>query len=239
MTSAKIFADRRLNVPWLAHLSRYGARWSVIYSGAKRPDLFGPTPAGQWVIAEAKGRVRTRQSLIDTMRRQKSAVASVNGFPPVVRIGTTTRFPADELELRVVDPPAKRVGLHFRIDPARWLLRYYAPVVDLVSRRHSDDDRDGYVYGRLDDADLELGIHSAVLAQLLEPPGVDEETPAPARTKQRPASEQVSAPSADPAAEWLDHLTAELAQRSGDRDLGDGVRVRLGDTWADSVDFAL
>jgi hypothetical protein len=159
MAAAKIFADRRLGVPWLAHLSRYGPHWSVVYSGTKRPDLFGPTPTWQWVIAEAKGRVRTRQSLIDTMKHQKAAVASVNGNPPLMRVGTTTRFPGRNLELRVVDPPLERRGLHFQINPARWVRRYYAPVVELISRRASNG-QDDYAYGRLDDADLELGRYT-------------------------------------------------------------------------------
>jgi hypothetical protein len=134
MAMAKLYAGKVLGIPWLMHISRYEANWAVSYGvSAKRPDLFGCNAAGEWAVAEAKGRTQVTGALVKQMKAQKSSVATINGAAPAHRYGSTTRFQAGQLTLRVVDPPARRDAQEIPIDPAAWLIDYYTPIVDLIA----------------------------------------------------------------------------------------------------------
>lgn len=164
MAMAKLYADKVLNIPWLMHISRYEASWAVKYgASAKRPDLFGCNAAGDWAVAEAKGRDRVTGALVTKMQGQKSSVATINGVAPVHRIGAATRFEGGQLALRVVDPPARRDAQEVPIDPAAWLRDYYTPIVDLIA----DSDRqveEGYLIGVIPSTDMSVGISDEIVA---------------------------------------------------------------------------
>ena len=158
MAMAKLFADKVLGIPWLMHISRYEARWAVRYGASgKRPDLFGCNSAGDWAVAEAKGRTRVTGALLRQMKAQKSNVATINGAMPAHRYGSATRFEAGQLALRVVDPPPRRDAEEVPIDPAAWLTDYYTPIVDLIA----DADRhvEGlYLFGVIPNTGVEVGV---------------------------------------------------------------------------------
>lgn len=168
MAVAKLYAAKVLDVPWLMHISRYEATWAVKFgASAKRPDLFGCNAAGDWVVAEAKGRDRVTAALISKMQAQKSSVATINGVSPTHRYGSATRLEAGRLALRVVDPPARKDAQEVPIDPAAWLSDYYAPIVDLVV----DGDRrteGAYLVGPIPGTDIEVGISEEVLSWVNE-----------------------------------------------------------------------
>lgn len=93
MAMAKLYADKVLGIPWMMHISRYEADWSVAYGGnTNRPDLFGCNGLGEWAVAEAKGRARVSGQLVTRMQQQKSAVASIQRVTPTYRYGSATRF---------------------------------------------------------------------------------------------------------------------------------------------------
>lgn len=163
MAMAKVYAEKSLGVPWLMHISRYAAPWAVRYgSRSDRPDLFGCNANGHWVVAEAKGRSRVTNLLIAKMKNQKSAVATINGAPPLYRFGSATRIEAQRLSLRVVDPPASRQAQDLPINPAAWLTDYYGPITDLIEQ--SGPRREGeIVVAQVPGTDIEIGLSQDIV----------------------------------------------------------------------------
>lgn len=182
MAMAKLYADKVLGIPWLMHISRYEAAWAVKYgASAKRPDLFGCNAAGDWVVAEAKGRDRVTGALVANMQEQKSSVATINGVPPAHRYGAATRFPEGLLALRVVDPPPRRDAQEVPIDPAAWLVDYYTPIIDLIAE--SDRQVEGrHVIGFISNSDIEVGVSEEVVRWVAESRHRPFERPAPRRS---------------------------------------------------------
>ena len=185
MAMAKLYADKVLGIPWLMHISRYEANWAVKYgASAKRPDLFGCNAAGEWAVAEAKGRTRVTSALLKQMKAQKSSVATINGAAPTYVYGSATRFEAGQLTLRVVDPPPRRNAQEVPIDPAAWLTDYWTPIVDLVA----DTDRhvEGpYVVGVLPNTDIEVGVTEEIIDWVADSRQRLFQRPAPRRADSR------------------------------------------------------
>lgn len=181
MAMAKLYADKVLGIPWLMHISRYEATWALSYGvSAKRPDLFGCNAAGDWAVAEAKGRTRVTGALVKQMKAQKSSVATINGAAPAHRFGSATRFEAGQLALRVVDPPARRDAQEVPIDPAAWLTDYYTPIVDLIA----DTDRSvkgPYLVGIIPNTNIEVGVTEEIAEWVANSRQRSFERPAPRR----------------------------------------------------------
>lgn len=162
MAMAKLYADKILGIPWMMHISRYEAPWSVRFgANTNRPDLFGCNRLGEWAVAEAKGRSRVTAKLVSKMKQQKSAVATIQRVPPAFRYGSATRFEGGELALRVVDPPARRLAEDIPLNPAAWLLDYYRPIVDLLEDMASRIEGEAII-GHLPGTDIEVGVPSEV-----------------------------------------------------------------------------
>lgn len=179
MTFAKLYADKVLDVPWMMHISRYESSWSVRYgANTRRPDLFGCNSSGDWAVAEAKGRSRVTTRLVERMREQKSAVAAIDGTPPAYRYGSATRFLRNQLELRIVDPPAKARAQDVPLDPAGWLIDYYRPIVELLAAL-AVRQQNGLVFATLPGTDLEVGLSEGVIAAVNESPRSAFNRPAP------------------------------------------------------------
>ena len=53
LTMAKLFSEKLLRVPWLAHVDLLKNIW---FSSANRPDLIGMNFNQDWIVVEAKGR---------------------------------------------------------------------------------------------------------------------------------------------------------------------------------------
>ena len=174
MSFAKVYSSRRLGMPWLMHLSRYGDYYGVSFAGTERPDLIGLDGGGRWAVAEAKGRQRVGSALIVKMQSQKSSVATINGASPVWRFGAATRTQRGIYGLVVVDPEPDSEAVELQIEVARWLAEYYAPVVDLLEDQ--DPVQDGSrVSVRIPTTDVVIGMShdlfeavSGLRAMLLE-----------------------------------------------------------------------
>lgn len=143
MAMCQLYARHVLGVPWMMHVSRVTTHGNVLgFIGDDRPDLYGLDAAHCWTVAEAKGRISPDQRLIDKMQRQKLAVATVNGRPPVVSVASVTRLRSTGFDLRVVDPPAPANGLAPEFNEADWIMDYYAPVLSVLGdqpRRPGED----------------------------------------------------------------------------------------------------
>jgi hypothetical protein len=168
MTFAKLYADKVLDIPWMMHISRYESAWSVAYgANTNRPDLFGCNAAGDWAVAEAKGRSRVTAKLLAKMKTQKSAVASIDGVAPMHRYGSATRFERSRLALRVVDPPARSTAQDVPLDPAAWLLDYYRPIVSLLDELNAQRQGGAFV-SRLPGTDIEIGVTEDLVSTVRE-----------------------------------------------------------------------
>jgi hypothetical protein len=162
MALAKLYANNVLGIPWMMHISRYEVDWAVRYgANPNRPDLFGCNDAGEWAVAEAKGRSRVTGKLVKKMQQQKSAVASIQRVVPTYRYGSATRLEGRRLALRLVDPPPLRRAQEVPIDPAAWLLDYYRPVVDLLDQVDARPES-GALVGVLPGTEIEIGVTGTI-----------------------------------------------------------------------------
>lgn len=228
MAMAKIYAERLLAIPWMMHISRYGATWTVDYAGSpERPDLFGCDAAGEWMVAEAKGRSRVTSALLTHMENQKSAVATINGQPPQYRVGSATRFPIEGLELRVVDPPPRAEAEDVPIEPASWLIDYYRPIVDALEQSNAEP-RNGLLTGVIGGTDVQVAVPSAIATVVRDQRDRAWERPEPRRAADRKATKVMRSledQSSDP--ELVERLSATAGQwRRGESPTTDGVIVR-------------
>ena len=86
---AKLFAWRRLQVPWLLHLDVYRDRLDVSTEpGKSKPDLVGLDSSGSWVVVESKGRTNDfDQRALDKAKSQSKTVRAISGATPKYRVG--------------------------------------------------------------------------------------------------------------------------------------------------------
>lgn len=239
MTFAKLYADKVLNIPWMMHISRYESAWSVSYGAStKRPDLFGCNVAGEWAVAEAKGRMRVTTRLVTKMKQQKSAVASIDGVVPSYFFGSATRFEKSRLALRVVDPPARPKAQDLPLDPAAWLLDYYRPIVDMLDDLGARREGDSLV-ARLPGTDVEIGAADGVVAAVRENRQREFARPSPRAAKppvtpqldhtgtdRRRLAEQSIDPESQLIVERITSSARDVSRERGGRSDGLYVRVR-------------
>ncbi|WP_309630964.1 hypothetical protein [Nocardioides zeae] len=239
MTFAKLYADKALHIPWMMHISRYEASWSVAYgANTNRPDLFGCNADGEWAVVEAKGRARVTQKLVTKMQQQKSSVASIAGVEPAYRFGSATRFEAGALKLRIVDPPARPRAQEVPINPAAWLLDYYGPIVDLLDDLNASYGSDGLA-ARLPGSGVEIGLVEGVVAAVREGRARRFSRPGPRNAEfgdqidelsrvtrsSRSLSGQIDAPEAAALVERITSSARQVSRENGGQ--GDGVYVRM------------
>lgn len=233
MTMAKLYADKVLGIPWLMHISRYAAAWSVRYGASqKRPDLFGCNASGDWAVAEAKGRTRVTAALVNQMKKQKGSVATINGEAPMYRYGSATRFEGGRLALRVVDPPARRDARELPIDPAAWLVDYYTPIIDLLETTTEQRSEERIVAGVIPGTDIEVGVPQNILGIVQDLRGRSFDRPGPRRAYSRANEEDLldrhlSRQSRPEDRELVRFITTEVTEANrATGAFGDGLIVR-------------
>lgn len=167
---AALFAFKRLDCPWVLHLDVFGAPLNPVFKGRSRPDLVGLTRTGEWLVLECKGRVGgvdgpTR----DQVKTQAAQIESIDGVVPTYAIGAVTHFSGNELRFFWVDPPPPDDdGLALSLPPGAWR-QHYELVLALVQAADNGVERllSGDVRVPIEQADIEVGIHPAVLKLLL------------------------------------------------------------------------
>jgi hypothetical protein len=161
----KAFVAKRLDVPWLMHVDVYRQQFGlqmVPYGG--RPDLFGRSLSGDWIVAESKGRTNWHDSsALERAKTQAQQVTSIAGVAPALRMGLVTSFTNGWLSLFVDDPPTnkKRKPLNYTISDTELKAAYYAPFRALLegnSRRRENILGRRIDIVRLDSPDLEVGM---------------------------------------------------------------------------------
>lgn len=152
------------------HVDRYATRHRVFFGlGRKRPDLFGMTLPGDWIVAEAKGRSNGMESgLPSQLAAQKSMIKSINGQKPAVALGYVSSFPVpyfgvwDRLHVDVVDPPQEEVAVDIAVDLDLFWRAYYEPFVLAASTGEAVVDPPGYVVSRFPGLGLRVGLRISI-----------------------------------------------------------------------------
>lgn len=170
-----VFCRQRLGVSRLLHVDRYANSHELAFGPTRRrPDLFGPSPAG-WVVAEAKGRSNNVDTQLPvTLQQQKGALRTVGGVPPAVALGCVTYFETRtrEMQLLAVDPPVTKEGLDLEVDEGRFLYSYYDAVAAAVGPGEAAEvDGADYVMAPDLPGTLGLGLHRSIYNAVVEARG--------------------------------------------------------------------
>jgi hypothetical protein len=164
MAVAKLFAADLLATPWLLHLDVFRPQLDAVLTGRSRPDLVGQLPSGDWIALECKGRASEPNDDAKTKAKaQAQRIVSVGGTPPAFAIGAITYFQKDSLHFFWRDPQIDpSVKNRFSVEPSdRIWDHYYALILGLM--RVADHPAIGdVVWAKVDEADVEIGVHSAV-----------------------------------------------------------------------------
>jgi hypothetical protein len=171
LTTAKMFAEQQLGVPWLMHLDVYRQTLNAVIAKGARPDLVGQTDTGDWVAIEGKGRTNGFDPrALEAAKLQATHIETIDGHPPVVRAGIVTHFSDSRLHVTVDDPPPhpKSTGrLALPLNRKMLLEAYYRPFRTWLARdpRASELNVDGVVYrvGRVDAVDLTVGLERSLI----------------------------------------------------------------------------
>ena len=163
LTFAKLFAYRRLHVPWLLHFDIYGDEHDAYLEGEAKPDLIGLNEAGDWIVYEAKGRTGgLLNSIMDDAKEQAGEVTTIGGVYPTLRVASLVFFRSDGLHLQVADPPADKRGRKrtLNLSPAEMLARYYQRITPREPEIANDriETRRGLRYRVLPLRDLDFEI---------------------------------------------------------------------------------
>jgi hypothetical protein len=139
LMSAKLFASKLLNTPWLMHLDVYKSMYKIDWTTSKktRPDLLGLNKKKDWNIIEAKGRINFSLDTLNNAKAQSENIKSINGKSPYFKLGLVSFFNRNELKIKVKDP--EDIGKHavdLLIDPSKYLLDYYAHIVEFIYTHH-------------------------------------------------------------------------------------------------------
>ena len=134
-----VFCQNVLGVRHLMHVDRYLRRWGgVLAPGRRRPDLFGLTSAGNWVVAEAKGRSNGMEASLPTdLARQKGMIRSISGTPPHITLGCVASFPTQRglpgpMRVDAVDPRPSKEAVAFDVSNPLFLEAYYGPFMAAI-----------------------------------------------------------------------------------------------------------
>lgn len=170
MTFCKLFAAKLLNTPWLLHLDVFRAQLNAALLGRSRPDLVGREHqlAVRWHAFECKGRsIPPDSNTKSEAKMQAQRLVSVNGINCSLHIGAITYFKRDALNFYWRDPSSEErstIKIPFTGDAWRY---YYTPIMEMMrlGREAGMSDRPTLI--RIDELDVEVGIHRSIAALLL------------------------------------------------------------------------
>lgn len=162
MVFCKVFASKRLDIPWLLHIDAFKSQLSAQFlSGRSRPDLVGKDVSGTaWGAFEAKGRASIPKT-IDRLKAKEQAtrIFSVDGIRCAPLVASFTYFGGDTLKMICDDPDGEDSGENIRAGDEQWEV-YYNPAFGLFE---SLERTDGAARRPLEELDLEIEIHPKIL----------------------------------------------------------------------------
>ncbi|HSD17491.1 MAG TPA: hypothetical protein VLC71_09590 [Thermomonas sp.] len=173
MTMCKIFADQKLNTPWLFHVSLATSNGaSILFNkvSKERPDLIGLTMGNDWIVAEAKGRSKQFSTkALQKAKKQSTMVLSVNGISPIHRFGIQSCFDP-QLMAHVEDPPIAREAYPIELDLREALAHYYS-ISSALSRYGEEKQISGIEYLVVNDprSGLSVGLPKHIVKEITSP----------------------------------------------------------------------
>lgn len=217
LTSAKLFAEKYLDIPWLMHLDVYKNKLTIRTSSKSksRPDLIGHHSSGDWYVIEAKGRTNALdKKVIPAAKKQTKKLLAINGKPPTLRVALASYFDDEQLHVHWEDPEGEERDLpELVVERRTFLDDYYETIVDLLSRDnreiHLGATELPFLIDAIPEADLSVGLSAPAYAALVEEKG---------------AADIVDA---------ISSLPVELPPRTAVA--SDGVVVQLGESWSEEA----
>lgn len=170
MMATKIVCSRLLDTPFVFHLSMLKTLGGTAVLHTKsQPDLIGLDRAGNWVVAEAKG--RTNGYSPDAMSKAKlqtRQLRKINGTYPSLRVGIQAYF-SPELNFAVSDPDEYEEDAEdIEFDLRAAIHDYYSYVlgslqVARVPRRTLGRE---YLFRTIEETGVSIGVDTATLKRL-------------------------------------------------------------------------
>lgn len=169
LTLCKLFAEMKLDAPWLLHLDVFRNRLNPrLLSGRSRPDLIGRTTGGEWVALESKGRVSPPTADAKAKaKEQAERVVSIRGTPVAYRIGGFAYFKDDVLRFFWRDPQPDGVepphAIRLDITEEDIWKAYYQPILAIVGTDHAAMIERENVPIPIKEADIKIRVLSEVM----------------------------------------------------------------------------
>ena len=170
MTFCKMFSAKLLDTPWLLHIDVFRHELGVIIDGKLRPDLIGQDRRMRgWHGFECKGTTATLNST--TKKRAKAQAQSIRqvGLSPcILHVAAITYFRDSILRFFWCDPPPEDRTLSLPEPPDDMWAYYYRPVAEIIMEIGAEErDSRGNLRVRVEQCDLEVGVHSSVVQSLV------------------------------------------------------------------------
>ncbi len=173
LTSAKLMAEKYLNIPWLMHLDVYRNQLNpVLTSGKAKPDLVGYDINGNWITIEAKGRSgRFDSKIFNKAKNQAKNLVRIAGNPLLLQIALECHFQRGFLEICWEDPEDSSMeGYELDISLNDFLSDYYNPFIKLVHvKKHYskiiniNDNEFEFIIVNFKDIDIKIGIYNELI----------------------------------------------------------------------------
>lgn len=175
MMATKIICSRLLDTPHVFHLSMLKALGGkAVLHTKSQPDLIGRDRAGNWVVAEAKGRTNGFSAgAMSKAKLQTRQLRKINGTYPSLRVGIQAYF-SPELNFAVSDPDEYDEGAaDIEFDLRVALHDYYSYVLgsSQVARAPRLIFGREYLFRTFEETGVSIGIDAVSLKRLEE--GVD------------------------------------------------------------------
>ncbi len=167
MLAGKILAEKRLDVPWLFHLSSLPNGAATLAGTSKSsPDSVGLNASGKWIVLESKGRSnRFDLAAATAAKKQTRRLRKINGDFPVLRAAVQSYF-SKALKFQINDPEEfDSDAPDFSLDLGLALRNYYGPICTLVnsgSVKRSLDGRD-FLFHELEELNVSVGVDARIL----------------------------------------------------------------------------
>ncbi|MDX9857658.1 MAG: hypothetical protein RBT76_07705 [candidate division Zixibacteria bacterium] len=137
MAFAKLIAQSKLGIVWLAHVDglRASGALTTTSGSSKRGDLAGRGLNNDWHVIEAKGRSNSYdQSLISEAKNQAAAVTQIKGVAPLTSSACITSLHANPISVLLDDPPPDDEAgpVSWEIEDNAFFDHYYRGVIDCL-----------------------------------------------------------------------------------------------------------
>jgi hypothetical protein len=170
MMAAKIICSRLLDTPFVFHLSMLKTLGgTMILHTRSQPDLIGLNRAGNWVVAEAKGRTNGYSPEAMTKAKlQTRQLRMINGTYPSLRVGIQAYFSPD-LNFAVSDPDEYEDNAEdIEFDLRAAIHDYYSYVLgsSQVARAPRKILGREYQFRTIEETGVSIGIDTATLKRL-------------------------------------------------------------------------